>query len=730
MKSQFLIISFLGIAQINAQNPIQAEVNLNTKHSVHGVSEFDRSKFMILHADIDDNEWDSDAQRKQFLEDYDVYLGRNNGGMVWEFDQSSEDPNKKGWPDVNTLKSKGESSKNSYAKQKSTHDFEGRYGNMIFGGQPTPMYPSGQLTRPSKCCSTSEPWAYKDYDAVAEYYANYLKEFFGSGKETGKPRPKYVEVLNEPFVKARKLGTTNANITQMHKVVAQRIKALNPDIKVGGYSAAHPAYEDNNFNHWRNNWELFINEAGNDMDFFSLHLYDFLADSGEELQRKGSNTEAILDMVEQYSYIKLGKVKPFSISEYGWLGRSLNGPYNKPRDWFNIRTFSSMMMQFMERQDQIISAIPFMILKAKWWQNPDNYKYSYRLLRQNKELEGQTGDQWVYTDFLKFFELWSTVKGTRVDTFANDPDMLIDAYVNKDRAYVILSNLEHHSTSVALNIPELKANTIEAMVNMKHLYADKNGVPVLENSELNSPKEITIGKEGTVILEYRLKNEIEFTNTSNEQKVYAETYLKPIEANKSNEFVIKNITLGSQGEAILRLGMGRAHGLMLSPQIKMNGEEIAMVNDWKGYDQKNRDQFFGVIEVPVPYKLIKKSNEINITFPDTGGMISSLSLQVFNFEKPIDRLIASTDPLNTPLFEPNKTTLTFYPNPSKNSISFEGITSNSLTVKLYDISGNLVFTKIVTKNQKEISLNTISSGLYMLKLNSGKDEKISKFIKI
>ncbi len=643
MKHHMLLLGVLGVflcgTQTKAQNIIQAEVNLSTKHAVHGIAEFDRSKFMILHGDIDDNEWDSNVQRKHFLETYDVYLGRNNGSMVWEFDQSSEDPNKKGWPNVEILKEKGIASKSSYAKQKSTHNFEDRYSNMVFGGQPTPMYPSGQLTRPNKCCSTSEPWAYKSYEAVAEYYATYLKEFFGSGKETGKPRPKYVEVLNEPFVKSRKLGTTNAKITQMHKVVAKRIKALNPDVKVGGYSAAHPAYEDNNFNHWKNNWRLFIDEAGNDMDFFSLHLYDFLADNGQELQRKGSNTEAILDMVEQYSYIKLGKIKPFSISEYGWLGRSLNGPYNKPRDWFNIRTFSSMMMQFMERQDQIISAIPFMILKAKWWQNPDNYKYSYRLLRQNKEIEGETGEEWVYTDFLKFFELWANVEGTRVDTYANDPDLLIDAYVKGKKTYIILSNLEHSSVTVKLNIPELKVNSLNGTVLVKHLYADSKGEPVLDASEQINPKQITLDKEATVLLEYNLNNEIKLTNTSEEQKVYAESYLKTIIANKKNEFTVKGVSLGVQGEAILRLGVGRAHNLALTPSIEINGKQIIMVKDWKGYDQKNRDQFFGVFEIPIPYEYLKKSNKISITFPDEGGMISSVSLQVFNFSMPIPRLI-------------------------------------------------------------------------------------------
>ncbi len=175
------IFFFAFTSFLQSQENYTVQVNLDVKHSVSGVSEFDRSKFIILHADIGDNEWDSDAQRKQFLEDYDVYLGRNNGGMVWEFNQSAEDPARNGWPDINVLKERGETIRKSYGRRTSSHEFENRYGNMIYGGQPIPLYPNGRLTNPNDCCSEADPWAYKDYDAIAEFYANYFKEFFGSG---------------------------------------------------------------------------------------------------------------------------------------------------------------------------------------------------------------------------------------------------------------------------------------------------------------------------------------------------------------------------------------------------------------------------------------------------------------------------------------------------------------------------------------------------------------------
>ncbi len=717
-----------GVFMTQAQKTIKVDVNLDLKHSVDGISTFDRSKYMILHADINDNSWDSNAQREQFLEDYDVYLGRNNGGMVWEYDQSSEDPVKPGWPDIEALKTKGQRSREDYANNVASHAFEKRYGNMMFGGQPTPMYPNGQMTRPSNCCSSSDPWAYEGYEATAEYYAQYLKEFFGEGNVSGKPRPQYVEVLNEPFVKANKLGTTRSDITRMHKVVAKRIKELNPTIKVGGYSAAHPAFEEGNFNHWRNNWKLFIDEAGEDMDFFSVHLYDFLGedDLSLEAQRKGSNAEAILDMIEHYSYLKLGEPKPFSISEYGWLGRPLNGPYNKARDWFNIRSFSSFMMQLMERPNRIASAIPFMLLKATWWPSPGDYGYSYRLLRQKKELEGDTGDEWVYTEFVQYFQLWSDVKGTRVDTYATDPDLLVDAYVEGNQAFVILSNFEHAPVSVALNIPLLSTNPASE-VTIKHSFADADGVPILMETTGPAPQKVDLGREATMILAYTLSNSPAIKETAEEQKLYAETYLHEIRANKEIQLNINGATVGPNGEAILRIGMGRAHGLSLQPTLKVNGRSVTVSSDWKGYDQKTRDSFFGVVEVPIPFNLIEESNTISLTFPDNGGFVSSMGMQVFNFSRPVNRPTAEV--VTAIGGEPLGDELHIFPNPVHDQLTIGNNTYGKLEITLLDMLGKELMNTILSTAHQVISLRAIPTGSYLLQVKQSDNTRVMKLIK-
>lgn len=629
----FLIL--FCVFSISAQDIV--DINLNVKHSVGGVSELDRSKFLMVHAGVNDGEWPNEEFKRQFLEDFDTYLGRNNGSLPWNYTICEEDTTKPGWPSVSYLENKGAEDIVKYKNDVSEHTYENRISRYMMGGQEG-MYPNGA----HEIGPNGKKWimAKEGYAPIAEFYAQYFKNFFGTGDVNGQPLPTYIEVLNEPFVKSNTIGTTRENISEMHSVVAKRIKELNPQAKVGGYSAAHPAYEAADFKHWENNWKTFIDVAGADMDFFSLHLYDNVQKTGEGQYRAGSNVEAILDMVEHYEYIKLGEVKPFCLSEYGCLNTE-GELYSKERDWHNLRSFSTMIMQFLERPDVIDQALPFIILKANWW-NPSgnqdpNAKYAHRLFRQKKELAGETGDEWVYTEIVKFYQLWANVNGTRVDTKSSNLDTQIDTYVNGKKAYVIINNMHHEARTVDLSLKGFGDAQLQDIV-MKHLHAENSGVPALDEETFTSNiNKVNIGREATIILEYTFDKDITISETSDETKYFADTYFKPITANQAINFNINSVNLGTKGEAILRLGVGRDHGKSLKPTLKINGTTVEVPTNWRGNDQNSRDRFFGVLEIPVPYNLLQTNNTVSVTFNDTNGHISSLTLQVFNFSKEIIR---------------------------------------------------------------------------------------------
>ncbi|HIE44806.1 MAG TPA: T9SS type A sorting domain-containing protein, partial [Flavobacteriaceae bacterium] len=69
-----------------------------------------------------------------------------------------------------------------------------------------------------------------------------------------------------------------------------------------------------------------------------------------------------------------------------------------------------------------------------------------------------------------------------------------------------------------------------------------------------------------------------------------------------------------------------------------------------------------------------------------------------------------------------------YPNPSLDKqITIENKDNISLDVEIYSIKGNKVYNTIITKT-KEINLNTLSNGVYLLKLTSSNSMTTKKVI--
>ena len=65
------------------------------------------------------------------------------------------------------------------------------------------------------------------------------------------------------------------DIFRFHRDVAKSFKKLNTTTKIGGYTVAFPEFDLNNFKDWDDKMKMFIDTAGRDMDFYSIHLYDF-----------------------------------------------------------------------------------------------------------------------------------------------------------------------------------------------------------------------------------------------------------------------------------------------------------------------------------------------------------------------------------------------------------------------------------------------------------------------
>lgn len=637
-----------GSLEVSAQ-AIEVDIHVNVKHTVGGISTLDRKKFMTIHSSHTDREWTNDYRGEgnftedlltDFLVKNDVYFGRDTGYISWHLRNNvGEDPARPGWARVSgsndSIANQGLNARNSYHNQVLLHPWEERADN-VMAPQYTTFWPDGTRTNKGWALSQADTAEEPLGSATGAFVGEFLNHFYANDTRVGRPLPKWVEVMNEPDWPLMDNGNTPARVVwEFHNAVANEIRKRNEEVLIGGYCTTFPDLEENDFQEWREEWKLFIDLCGQNMDFYSLHFYDFpVFGPGGNTQywRKGSNLEATLDMIEHYSFLKVGEVKPFVISEYGASTHFLfNKPWSAYRDWLKVKSMISMMISFMDRPNRMLKTIPFIVCKGEWGRISETVPHYSRLMRQANEPVSPTGE-WVYTEAVKMWQLLADLKGTRIRIQASDPDIQTDAYVEDDKAYVILNNLDEEERTIELNLFEEYGNIIRS-VRQKNLYWNGEMIALDETTHPGGVFQVELDAEGTAVLEYTFSSPVNVNHSSTEEKHYATSYFKPIGAEQPEQFEIKGVSKGAFGEAVLRLGMGREHERSKQPTILINGTALEVPTDFMGHEGDDRELFFGQLDIPVPYSVLEEDNLVSVTFPDSGGYISSVSLRSFVFSE-------------------------------------------------------------------------------------------------
>ena len=590
-----LFIAFLTVPQwVSAQT--RATIDLSCQKYVGGVSSLDRSKFFTIHSQ---SRSDTDIQR--FMNEYGVSYGRGFWGPY------------------------------SYAKSKT-----GQVG--VY-----PAYKGGGTHRRNvtQFVSTEHPANVARYNINVNTAANWAAEYFKNFVDD-LGRPTIFEPMNEPFIKAGKepFKSGQPDEVKMRRRMAEWFGAIGKKIhqtpelanmKVIGYSSAWPSMELWDFGHWNGRMKMFMDVAGPDMDGFSTHIYDGVNVTGQNNQRSGSNAEAILDLIETYSYAKWGQVKPHAITEYGGIEKGYGPEYSDRKFVQAIRSQNHILFSLLEREDRMLISIPFNVDKATWHITQANNYHPYGAALWRPTRVTPTGnpnkpriDGWAYTSRITFYQLWKDVQGRRVRSFTNDPDIQSVAFISGNKAYIGLNNLESGNKRVNLDFLSGLSGLNRVTVRRLKIYPDRPH-QYTANTQSNAPANLDLVEGESVVLIYEFNRTLNTDKVLRSRNYYSAKHLQGINANQAITFDFNGVRTGS-GRAVLRMGIGRKHDRSKRPTIKVNGTTVAVPTDWKGYDQRNRTDFFGVIDIPVPGNLIRANNRVTVTFPDGGGRLSSLIL--------------------------------------------------------------------------------------------------------
>jgi len=243
MKIKKLLLSaVMSITMAHMIAQVNVDVNLNIKHSVNGVSDFGRERHITVHSTPTEIDWIGEEDKLDyFINDLDVYFGRDNGSSTWKFQASEEDENNRNHVDSLWFKGFGSWLKDEYAKKTLAHQYETK-GAMIMGTNPHPLYPTLSWYDNG---STWSGWQTKNVEASSEWVELYLdyafRKYMG---QPGEPLPTYWEVVNEidmEFMTGKLLFSSYEHIWEYHNLVK---KALDERLgekapKVGGMTWGH-----------------------------------------------------------------------------------------------------------------------------------------------------------------------------------------------------------------------------------------------------------------------------------------------------------------------------------------------------------------------------------------------------------------------------------------------------------------------------------------------------------
>lgn len=462
--------------------------------------------------------------------------------------------------------------------------------------------------------------------AAAQWAVRFFKHFY-----TDESRPLFYEPINEGFVHAKNYGkdeqAVRRKMAELYREIGKAFDESGLDVKVVGHASAWPELEHRDFWHWKSRMKMFMDVAGEHMDGLSVHLYDGINVTGQGNRRSGANADAILDLIETYSMIKWGVVKPHAITEYGDIPKGYGEDYTDVKVVQNHRAYNHLLFGLMERQDRLLQSIPFITGKSPWYYEESGklIAYGWDLWKPDpdKIVNGKVLD-YLFTPQLNFYKLWKGVQGERTVANSSNPDLQVRTFVNDTTAWICLNNLDDHPMNVRLEgspieVP-LKSATIQ-----RHNVQPRQPLIYSDTPLDGVQSQVELAPYETVLLCYIYEQPIVFVGQVKAETHYSPTYMQAI---KKDHPVIFNFD-GLQAvdmKATLRVSFGRDRKLSTQPKLKVNGTPVPMPTNWPGYDQENRTDFFGALPVPLDPALLKPQTTVELTFPDDGGHVSSVVL--------------------------------------------------------------------------------------------------------
>lgn len=601
-------------------------VDPETTRAVQGVSAVQRSRYFNLcdQGRGFDSRVSADMYEK-LIDELNASFGRLLGGVSGWSKKLSEDSGRSGFSDLDRLESYNPSTPSSRFL-----DDCGPNLDVVCHGNHS-EYPSymGKYFKGTSNHHGTPEWLPENINAAAELAAAVLKYGY-----TDFDRPAYFEPLNEPHWEF----WSDSHLVNWHMKTMEAVRRTVSGVYVGGPCLSVAYFYRDNYRLW-SGMQDFMDHTGGQMDFYSFHAYDFFKwEDGDFRGRiqSGLPLEGVLDLVQNYAVNTFGSEKNIVLSEHGGYVLGEGGMYDGeavaaelaekyfPGDTFEHEmkkrsVVNALMLQavvantltFMDHPHTVRKAVPF-LLPIAWGWDPKYYAQLYVSYNYTDQTRP------VPTHLLNFYRFFRDVEGRRVKALCNDPDLQVRAFVDGNRLFLVVNNLNTAVETVALH--RIDAERVE--IRRLGRNADFSGRYTEETVAL--PDSLVVDGLEAVMLIADFDRPVQEASVVNEVVCYGNKVAVPL---AEAEFTISVPVEKAIDYAVLRIGLTRSPGRQHDPVVMLNGTALEVPLEDCADRLEDKEYATTKLITLDPAELLAE-NTVSVSFPDgDDGAVGSVVIR-------------------------------------------------------------------------------------------------------
>ena len=636
--------------------PTSLTINANQRRTIGGVSTLDRDKYFNHAATLFPPANSNLGNLRQ-----EVYsatgLNLTPGRGASEFDQSigqglPEDPTRPGFIDPTALRNELQGPFKIFATNSSRWEaFRSPTTDPLYimSGRAATFFPS--YFRQGEVSSL-----FPNRNAYAEFLNTFLDEaVYGPNAFLPVDQDRFhVEIINEPDLhipgifggpsQAATLKASSEEMATYHREIAQAVKSVHPSASIGGPSLAVTDFSGNDYLRWENTFKPFIEGAGADLDFYSIHPYERY-----DVQSDGSVRRAVdqspgrirsqLDMIVNQQEQTHGNRLPISLTEFSSFNRGVNGSMENgsyagyardEQQWDQSRNFREQLLLYVNRPDDILNAVQFVY--AKHFTNDVPTRDS----ADNVLYEQDSNGDYIETVIAKTYRMYAPIDGDYINVEGSTGDLQMAAFRDGDTVYLMLNNLLDTDQQLDLDFLMDGLGSIDS-ASISRIYRDESlstpNVVIQDQDITNSYGDLILNPKEGAVLTFNVSGDAGLTTDVFENTYYGDQVAFELndsgQMGLSPEISIDADTLDAIS-AKLRVGYTRS-GAPEQFSLLINDNSILVPGGQQGVDDEEFDEIDSglisrEIDVPVEY-LVDGVNRVRMLFGDN-GFISSVALQV------------------------------------------------------------------------------------------------------